>query len=204
MVETRYSQRFLEHLETREFDDLATLFAPGASARFLLPRGPESQEGGEAIVKRFRDWFAAASKFDVLAMEEEPTGSRHRLSWRIRVVRAPGVPELIEQQVYITAGEAGIERMDLLCSGFMAEEAVPGAAGKFVFDAGNLGCADGLAGEFQRRITGIPVGASLVVLAADPAAKEDLPPLARMLGHAVMSSGTLEDGRLEITVERRK
>ncbi len=72
------------------------------------------------------------------------------------------------------------------------------------FDAGELGCADGLAGEFRRRIGAIPVGDVLVVTARDPAAKEDLPPLARMMGHAVRSVETLGDGRLQITVERRR
>jgi TusA-related sulfurtransferase len=44
----------------------------------------------------------------------------------------------------------------------------------------------------------------LEVVVADPAAKEDLPPLARMLGHAVKSTQALQDGRLTITVERCK
>ncbi len=204
MNDTTYSDRFLEHLAVRDFDGLATLFAPGASARFLLPRGPESQQGGEAITRRFRDWFERASTFEVLAAADQTVGARDHLSWRLRVVRAPGVPELIEQQVYVTAGEAGIERMDLLCSGFMPETTDSCDITTAVFDAGTLGCADGLAGEFERRIAAIPVGTSLVVLAADPAAKEDLPPLARLLGHAVKSTGTLADGRMAITVERRK
>lgn len=204
MNATTYSERFLEHLAVRDFDGLATLFAPGATARFLLPRGPETQLGGEAITKRFRDWFERASTFEVLASDDETVGSRDRLSWQLRVVRAPGVPELIEQQAYVNTGEAGIERMDLLCSGFMPETADSCDMTSAVFDAGNLGCADGLASEFERRIGAVPLGTSLVVLAADPAAKEDLPPLARMLGHTVKSTGTLADGRLAITVERRK
>ncbi|MGA9162236.1 MAG: sulfurtransferase TusA family protein [Actinomycetota bacterium] len=72
------------------------------------------------------------------------------------------------------------------------------------FDAGTLSCADGLAGEFRRRIEAIPVGDVLVVTARDPAAKEDLPSLARMMGHAVHSIETPGDGRLLITVERKR
>ena len=77
-------------------------------------------------------------------------------------------------------------------------------AGTHRFDAGNLGCADGLASEFRRRIGAIPVGDVLVVTARDPAAKEDLPPLARMMGHAVLSIESPGDGRLLFTVERRR
>jgi TusA-related sulfurtransferase len=73
--------------------------------------------------------------------------------------------------------------------------------GTHEFDAGTLSCADGLAQEFRRQILAIPQGDVLVVTARDPAAREDLPPLARMMGHAVRSIET-SDGRLLMTVER--
>ena len=57
------------------------------------------------------------------------------------------------------ATEAGVQqplgRFDLLCSGFPQREQA--MSGVHEFDAGNLGCADGLAGEFRRRIGAIPV-----------------------------------------------
>jgi TusA-related sulfurtransferase len=74
--------------------------------------------------------------------------------------------------------------------------------GRHRFDAGTMGCADGLAGEFRRRILAIPLGDVLEVETRDAAAKEDLPPLARMMGHTVRSNESLGDGRLLITVER--
>ena len=46
------------------------------------------------------------------------------------------------------------------------------------------------------------VGDVLAVTARDPAAKEDLPPLARLMGHTVHSVEAPGDGRLVITVER--
>jgi TusA-related sulfurtransferase len=104
----------------------------------------------------------------------------------------------------VNVGPEGIERLDLVCSGFEVEDAAVVACELPVFDAGNLGCADGLAQEFRRRMANVPVGASLTVVVADPAAKEDLPPLARMLGHTIKATQTLGDGRLTITVERRK
>jgi TusA-related sulfurtransferase len=70
------------------------------------------------------------------------------------------------------------------------------------YDAGNLGCADGLAGEFRRRMQQIPIGDVLEVTTRDPAAKEDLPPLARMMGHVVRSIEAPGDGRLRVSVER--
>lgn len=113
----------------------------------------------------------------------------------------------VEQQTYLAVDEElRVSAISLLCSGFRpigGEERVR-APGTHRFDAGAMGCADGLAEEFRRRILGIPTGGVLVVETRDPAAKEDLPSLARMMGHTVRSVETPGDGRLVITVERRR
>ena len=70
------------------------------------------------------------------------------------------------------------------------------------FDAGDLSCATGLAEEFRRQIQRIPLGDELLVTTGDPSAKEDLPPLARMMGHTVRSIESSRDGSLVIDVER--
>lgn len=70
------------------------------------------------------------------------------------------------------------------------------------FDAGNRGCGDGLAQEFRRQIDAVDVGERLRVTVRDPSAKADIPSVARMLGHRVLSEEALDGGRLVITVER--
>lgn len=70
------------------------------------------------------------------------------------------------------------------------------------YNAGGLGCADGLAGEFRRQILSIPLGDVLEVSTRDPAAKEDLPSLARLMGHVVRSIEAPGDGRLLVSIER--
>jgi TusA-related sulfurtransferase len=70
------------------------------------------------------------------------------------------------------------------------------------FDAGDLSCATGLAEEFRRQIQRIPLGDELLVTTGDPSAKEDLPPLARMMGHTVRSIQSSGLGSLVIDVER--
>ena len=196
MSETNVTDRFLGCLSARDFDGLSSLFAAGARARLLLPRGLVELSGGEEIAGRFRTWFGSASRFEIATSSDQPIGRRRRLTWLIRAVRESDSVELVEQNALFDSGPDGIESLDLLCSGFHPVEEV--------FDAGSLGCADGLAEEFRRRIEAVPVGASLAVVVGDPAAKEDLPPLARMLGHAVKSTQALGDGRLTITVERCK
>lgn len=201
MAEPAIPQAFVEHLASRDFEAMAAALAGDAHSRMLLPRGPEEHAGREAVMRRFRAWFAAASEFEVLASSTEAVGPRHRLSWRLRVVRDGRTRELIEQVAYVEVGPDGIASIDLLCSGFQIE---PGAEGGVteVFDAGAMGCADGLAQEFRRRITAISVGTSLEVVVRDPAAIEEVPSLARLLGQRVTSTEARDDGRLAITVER--
>ena len=112
---------------------------------------------------------------------------------------------MVEQQTFLDVDEDGqIAAIDLLCSGFRpaADRKENGRTGTHRFDAGTLGCADGLAQEFRRRILAIPLGDVLEVQTSDPAAKEDLPPLARLMGHTVRSVEPSGNGRLLITVER--
>jgi TusA-related sulfurtransferase len=196
------SHKFLELLAARDFERLVAYLASDAHARFLLPHGLEEYDGRDAIVARIRSWFGSASVFDLAASTEDQVGMRHRISWRFNVVR-DGSRQVIEQVVYLDLGPQGIERIDLLCSGFLAEPGV--AAGPMhVFDAGDMGCADGLAQEFRRQITKVSIGESLEVVVSDPAAKEDLPSLARLLGQRITSTEAHDDGRLTITVERQK
>jgi TusA-related sulfurtransferase len=202
MAESNLSQRFLELLAARDFEPLAKTLTSDANARFLLPHGLEEYAGGDAIIGRIKSWFESASAFDLTSSSVERVGQRQRLSWRFSVVRE-GRSEVIEQLVYMDLGDRGIERIDLLCSGFQMEPGA-GAGPVKVFEAGAMGCADGLAQEFRRRIAEVPIGGSLEVVVSDPAAKEDLPSLARLLGQRITSTEAHDDGRLTITVERQK
>src|SRR5258706_9293533 len=140
------SHKFLELLGARDFERLVASLASDAHARFLLPHGLEEYDGRDAIVARIRSWFGSASVFELAASTEDEFGMRHRISWRFNVVR-DGSRQVIEQLVYLDLGSQGIERIDLLCSGFLAEPGVASAPTQ-VFDAGDMGCADGLAQEF--------------------------------------------------------
>src|SRR5579859_6993663 len=196
------ARTFLELLAARDFDRLAGSLTSDAHARFLLPHGLEEYDGGDAIVARIRSWFGSATAFDLISSTDDEVGIRHRISWRFSVVR-DGSHQVIEQLAYLDLGHQGIERIHLLCSGFQAEPSVD-AGPTQIFDAGDMGCADGLAQEFRRQIAKVSIGGSLEVVVSDPAAKEDLPSLARLLGQRITSTEAYDDGRLTITVERLK
>lgn len=182
---------------------MRSLMAEDVRFRLLVPKGPQTQTGAEETVGRYAGWYGDADELRLEASDAHAVGDRLSLTYRFRL-HDPSGWRLIEQHLMADVGPDGrLETIDLLCSGFLPAEDETAEA-THEFDAGDLGCADGLAPAFRQRMGQIPVGDVLSVTARDPAAKEDLPPLARMMGHAVRSMETSDDGRLVISVERRR
>ncbi len=197
--------RFLDALTRRDFGALQATFAPGGRFRALLPPGPVELTGAAPIADQLSQWFGRSEEFEVQAANADGMADRVRIRYRFRLRPHPFAPDsgwhVIEQQGYCDVVNGRIAALDLVCSGFRSEpEEESGLL--HTFDAGTMGCADGLSAEFGRRVRAIPVGDVLTVVARDPAAKEDLPPIARMLGQQVLSVEENKDGSLSITVER--
>ena len=196
---------FLNALTTRDFAAARSVLAEDLRLRMLLPGGPQSDVGADAAVGRFSSWFTDADQFHVEASSAHEVAGRVAMIYRLRLHKPSGW-YLIEQHLMLDVGGDGlVTAIDLLCSGFRpiaAEESEPELVHHY--DAGDLGCADGLAGQFRQQIQRIPIGGLLVISTIDPAAKQDLPSLARLMGHVVVSIETPGDGRTLITVERGK
>jgi hypothetical protein len=114
---------FLEALSARDFGRVRHTLAPVARARLLLPRGPDEVVGSHQIAARLETWFGSASAFEIVGIDHDTIGTRHHARWRFRLMRTRGCWELIEQSAFIDLGAEGIERIDLMCSGFIAERA---------------------------------------------------------------------------------
>jgi TusA-related sulfurtransferase len=198
------ARQLVEAIAARDLGRIVGTLAPDVRFRYLIPPGPGEVVGADNAAAKYFDWFGDAAALEVLDVLVKPVSDRTSARYRFLLHRDGGW-EVVEQQTFLDVDAEGqITSIDLLCSGFR-----PGKGPKEVssletheFDAGTMGCTDGLAPEFRRRIGAIPVGDVLVVTARDPAAKEDLPPLARMMGHTVRSIEAPGDGRLLITVER--
>ena len=194
---------FLEALTTREFSAARAHLADDVRFRMLVPSGLMTEADADGAIGRFVDWFGGADSFEVEEASAGDVEGRAAITYRFRL-HDPDGWQVIQQHIMLDVGDDGrIVAIDLLCSGFRSIS-VGEQGGEHRFDAGDRGCADGLAGEFRRRMQQIPVGDVLVVSTRDPAAKEDLPPLARMMGHVVRSIEAPGDGRLVVTVERRR
>jgi TusA-related sulfurtransferase len=72
------------------------------------------------------------------------------------------------------------------------------------YDAGSMGCGEGLPMEFRRRVLSVEVGEVIEIVLRDPSAKDDLPSLARMMGHRIRSMRDRDDGALVVLVERAR
>jgi TusA-related sulfurtransferase len=198
------ADEFVKSIAARDYKGIFGAFAPDARFRFLIPPGPGQLVGAAEVAAKYFTWFGDADPITVESVLVEPLAGRISVRYRFRL-RKHGRWEVIEQQTYLDMdSELRITAIDLLCSGFrsIGGEDTMTSSGTNHFDAGTLGCADGLAQEFRRRILAIPIGDVLVVETSDPAAKEDLPPLARMMGHTVHSVEPSGNGRLLIKVER--
>ena len=203
-LEDSAAGRLVAAVAARDVDAIKETLALDARFRYLIPPGPGEVAGAAEVAAKFLEWFGDVDVLNVSSSLVEPIADRISVKYRFRIP-AGQVSEIIEQQAYLDLDEDGrIAAMDLVCSGF--RPAGSGAddteAARHRFDAGDLGCADGLAREFRRRILAIPLGDVLAIQTSDPAAKEDLPPLARLMGHKVLSVEPSGEERHLITVER--
>ena len=194
---------FLNALTARDFAAARSVLADELPMRMLVPGGLMSDVGADAAIGRISSWFTVADPFEVEASSAVEVEGRAAVTYRLRLHKPDGW-YLIEQHLMLDVDAGGrITAIDLLCSGFRSIASdEPGLELTHRYDAGNLGCADGLAGQFRQQIQRIPIGHVLVVSTSDPAAKEDLPSLARLMGHVVVSIEAPGDGRTHITVER--
>jgi TusA-related sulfurtransferase len=198
------AERLVGAIAARDYARLFGVLARDARLRYMVPSGPGQVTGAADVAAKYFQWFGDVAALDVQEVLVQRVSDRTSARYRF-LLRKGGDWKVIEQQAYLDVDADGrIAAIDLLCSGFRPVDDRSGTSstGTHEFDAGTMSCADGLASEFRRRIGAIPIGHVLTVTARDPAAKEDLPPLARLMGHTVRSVEAPGDGRLVITVEK--
>jgi len=107
--------RLVDALSTRSFDVLASCLAPDVQLRALVPPGPFELTGAAEVTERFRRWFGDEEEFALVDASLGDVGPRTYARWRIRVAGS----HVVEQHVFLTCSDT-VERIDLLCSGFVA------------------------------------------------------------------------------------
>ena len=200
-VEEARGEDFIIALSDRSSEGLEACLHPEVRMRALVPPGFQEHEGRSAVVARLNSWFETAESIQVLEKHVYRIADRLHIRYRFRERYSDGESEIIEQDAYCDLRDGQIAAIDLLCSGHRPESRDE-VAGVHHFDAGELGCGSGLPQEFRHQMESIPIGGSLEVVAHDPSAKEDLPSLARLLGHRVVSVRNSPDGSTVLVVQR--
>jgi TusA-related sulfurtransferase len=204
--ELHVGERFVAALAAGDLEGLRPLLDARARFRGLVPGGLREYAGADAVVEQLRAWFGRADELEVRGTSVDAVLDRVRLRYRFRLRPHPDHAgsgwHQIEQVAFCDVDAGRIVAIDLLCSGFRPEPS-EASGGVHSFDAGDIGCGEGLPQEFRRRIAAIPVGEVLEVVARDPTARHDLPSLARLLGHRIRSTEEAGDAFV-IRVERGK
>ncbi len=201
MSEEAIGEAFVDALADRDPKRLEVCFHPEVRLRALVPSGFQESQGVAAVMARLESWFGQAESIEILRKEAYHIADRLHVRYRFNEHYSDGDSEIIEQDAYCNVRQGLIVAMDFLCSGHLPERRIE-ATNLHHYDAGDLGCGSGLPQEFRRQINAIPVGGVLEVVARDPSAKEDLPSLARLLGHRVLSVKTSPDGSTVLAVQR--
>lgn len=187
----------LEALVAGDFERLAGVFAPDVRFRAVLPGEVYEADTPAAAAAAFQDWFGDALELTPVSSGTDRLGVATVFVFRLRVRDARG-SKLIQQSGAYELDGGKVRAMRLACTGFQVDSR--GDTGRF--DAGDLGCASGLPAAFREHIGGVEVGQVLGVIVRDPSGREDLPAMARMLGHRVLSVDDGDDGETLIRVER--
>lgn len=192
---------FVSALAERSPERLAECFHLEARLRALVPPGPQEYLGAAAIVETFIGWFGGADRLILLDDAVDTLVDRLHIRYRFREVYADGDTELIEQDAFCELRDRRIVAMDLVCSGHRSERPAREPEVR-QYDAGDLGCGSGLPQAFRLEMSSVPVGAVLEVRTRDPSAREDLPSLARLLGHRVLRVESAPEGGVILAVQR--
>jgi len=200
---TSAAQSFVDALLRLDFEGMEATLDPKIEFRALAPGERVDVATAPETVQCFRRWFGDKTDLELLSHKGETLIDRLLLRYRFRPQKK-GQAYLVEHRMCCTIENERFVAIDLVCSGFRSEGVSETEASVHRFDAGDLGCGTGLPREFRTRIGQIPVGHILEVVTKDPSAKEDLPSIARLLGHKIRSIDLGAEGSLIIRVERSK
>ena len=195
--------KFVTSLAQRDTNKLMACFDTNVQFRALVPSGFRERNGSQQAVALLQDWFQEAQRLELVQNHVHTVSHRTFISYLFREYYSDSESEIIEQHAFCDITNGVIQSMDVLCSGHLTESGIATSSGEYhKFDAGDIGCGSGLPEEFRHQIESIPVGHLLEVTTGDPSAKEDLPSLARLLGHEVISVKSSDKGKTIVIVKR--
>ncbi len=113
-----YADKFLHSLAIRDFASLGGSFAPEVQFRALIPAGLREARSSLEARNYYQQWFSDLQRFEMVGHTVLPVASRTHIAYRLHFLHE-GMPKVCEQRIFLTVGENGIQKLDLLCSGFL-------------------------------------------------------------------------------------
>jgi hypothetical protein len=118
VASTAVAERFLQALEARDFERIASCFAPQSRLRALVPTAMREDEGSAAVAERFRLWVDELTDFAVADTAVDDFVDRIHVRYRMRGIDPEDGPVTCEQHAYLTVEDDAISAMNLVCSGW--------------------------------------------------------------------------------------
>jgi hypothetical protein len=110
--------QFVHALAVRDFAALESTFAPAVKFRALVPPGLREANTRSEAGHYYQQWFSEPQQFEMVGHTITPVSNRTHIAYRLHFVDE-GMPKVCEQRIFVTSGQNGIERFDLVCSGFL-------------------------------------------------------------------------------------
>lgn len=120
-INEEWINAFLRAVGECRSEDLQQMLAPNASIRWITPGGTGEKADMEAVVDRFRSWFAWLRKIEIVSTNCEDAGGRYLFSYRFRVQQPDGGWYTVRQMGVLDADDDGISAIDIVCTGLLAE-----------------------------------------------------------------------------------
>jgi hypothetical protein len=118
VASTAVAERFLQALQARDFEGIASCFAPNSRLRALVPTAVREDEGSDAVGERFRYWVGEMTDFAISETAVEEFVDRLHVRYRMSGIDSEDGAVMCEQQAYLTLENDAIADMNLVCSGW--------------------------------------------------------------------------------------
>lgn len=105
-------------LAAHDLAALRELVTADVEFRALTPRRAWEADTPDAVTAIVAQWLDGAEVREVVSVTHDRVGDRHHVAYRLRGVRAPDGPFVLEQHAYYDVREGRIAWMRVLCSGY--------------------------------------------------------------------------------------
>ena len=116
--DVQVAELFVDAIARADWDGVERLLAPDVQLRALVPSTLREEAGPEAVVGRFKFWWAAINGLRLLDSGIEPMANQVRVHYRLAGADPDDGPIVVEQQCYLTVANGSIAKINSVCSGF--------------------------------------------------------------------------------------